>query len=184
VHLRVIATAFAERLQANERCLYLNSPTMIAGLRSYLAATGTDVAGSVARKQLLLSSEQQTSQSGDFDVDATLAKLEGLLREAITDGYVGLFASGDMLWEFGSERNLDKLLTYEVRLENMLRENPGLHGICQYHRDVLPASVVRAALYTHQTVYLNDTLARINPHYWEPATLGARAVSEMLSQLS
>ncbi len=163
---------------------------MTAGLRSYLAAAGIDVAGSVARRQLLLSSEQDTGVNGVFDTDAALAKLEGLLGEAIADGYAGLFASGDMLWEFGSERNLDKLLAYEVRLEELLTRNPGLSGICQYHRDVLPANVVQAALYAHQTVYLNDTLARINPHYSKPATLGAdraqsaRAVSEMLSLLT
>lgn len=58
VHLPVIASVIKERLDDNLRCVYLNSPPMIAGLRNYLAARGIDVAKSVARGSLVLSSAQ------------------------------------------------------------------------------------------------------------------------------
>jgi hypothetical protein len=178
-----------ERLQENYRCLYLNSPAMIAGVRAYLAARGIDVVQSVGRGSLVLSSDQDHIIDGEFNSDKILTKLGRLVEEALADGYAGLFASGDMLWEFGNERNLDKLLAYETRLEELLKTLPALSGICQYHREILPASAVKAALYTHQTIYLNDTLARVNPHHRQPGTLrletqeSERAITAMLAGL-
>jgi hypothetical protein len=68
-----------------------------------------------------------------------------------------------MTWEFGNESNLLKLLDYERKLEEFMQENPALSGICQYHRDTL--SPYAMALDTHKTVYVNQTLSRLNPHY-------------------
>ena len=189
VHLPLIASVIKERLQGNYRCLYLNSPAMIAGLRTYLAARGIDVAQSVSSGNLVLSSDQDHLIDGEFDIDTLLTSLDRLGGEAVTDGYAGLFASGDMLWEFGSERNLGKLLEYETRLEELLRNVPAVSGICQYHREILPTSAVKTALYTHQTIYLNQTLASLNPYYQQAATLrmesheSEHAVTVMLAGL-
>jgi hypothetical protein len=35
-HLQGLAALIIAKLKANCRCLYLNSPTMVAGIRSYL----------------------------------------------------------------------------------------------------------------------------------------------------
>ena len=43
-HLPGLEQVIREKLRANNRCLYLNSPAMAAGIRSYLAADGLDVA--------------------------------------------------------------------------------------------------------------------------------------------
>ena len=189
MHLPVIASVIKERLDDNFRCVYLNSPPMIAGLRNYLAARGIDVAKSVARGSLVLSSAQDHLIDGEFHIESMLDGLGRLVGEALADGYAGLFASGDMLWEFGSERNLDKLLEYEMRLEELLKTLPAISGICQYHREILPASALKAALYSHQTVCLNETLTHLNPHYLQPATLRAEtrgshgATTAMLASL-
>jgi len=181
VHLPLIASVIKERLQDNYRCLYLNSPAMIAGLRAYLAARGIDVVQNVARGSLVLSSDHDHIIDGEFSIDTILTNLGRLAGEALADGYQGLFASGDMLWEFGNERNLEKLLAYETRLEELLRTLPALSGICQYHREILPSSAVKTALYTHQTIYLNETLPRLNPHYRHPGTLRAATPESELS---
>ena len=89
-----------------------------------------------------------------------------------------------MLWEFGSEKNFSKLLAYELGLDALLKSEPALSGICQYHRELLPAAAVQVALYTHETLYINQTLARINPHYLKPATLAARRNSEIAARVS
>ncbi len=189
VYLPEMTRAVIERLHANYRCLYLNSPAMVAGLRSSLAASALDVVHEVARGALILSSEQDHLVDGEFDVDQMIAKLANALEEAQADGFAGLWASGDMLWEFGNEDNLTKLLAYEVGLEALLERKPALCGICQYHRATLPATAVQVALYTHQTVYVNQTLSCLNPHYRQLATLRAapdeadRLVEKMISQL-
>lgn len=188
-HLPVVGMAIIERLQSNYRCLYLNSPRMVAGLRTYVAAAGVDVTTAVARGALVLSSEQDNLVDGEFDADAMLAKLGRAVRRALSDGYSGLWASGDILWEVGNERNLAKLLAYEIGLEALLETEPALRGICQYHRDRLPPSAVQVALFSHQTVYLDKTLSHLNPHYRQLATLRStpdqaeRRVGRMLHQL-
>ena len=186
VHLPQIATVAAEHLAANYRCLYLNSPPMVAGFRSYLAATGINTTAKVASGALVLSSDQDHLIAGAFDTNRMLAMLEDALKQALSNGHAGLWASGDILWEFGSEENIPKLLTYEIGLDRLLRAQPKLCGICQYHRSSLPAEALRAALYTHETLYINETLARFNPHYWNEAVLvnsTATKISDSLAEI-
>jgi hypothetical protein len=94
-----------------------------------------------------------------------LGGLENSLDQAISDGYKGLWASGDMTWEFGPQKDFSKLLEYEFRLEELFRERNELCGICQYHKDTLPLDVMRQSLLVHPGIFLSDTLTRINPHY-------------------
>ena len=138
---------------------------MVAGLRSYLFAAGVDVPKEVMKGRLVLSSENTHLENGTFDVDRMLKMLSAAVIEARDEGYQGLWATGDMSWEFGSEKNLPKLLEYEWRLEELFHTLPTLAGICQYHRDTLPADIVRQGLVRHHSLFINDTLSRLNPHY-------------------
>src|SRR5579884_2306457 len=147
--LPALATKMRQMLDANYRCLYLNSPPMVAGISSYLAAHGVDVALEKAKTRILLSSDQPHLSRGDFDIEEMICKLEAAAVQAVTDGYKGLWASGDMMWEFGTERNLPKLGEYERRLEELFDRQPTLLGICQYHCDLLPPEILRWALLTH-----------------------------------
>jgi MEDS: MEthanogen/methylotroph, DcmR Sensory domain len=81
------------------------------------------------------------------------------------EGYEGLWATGDMSWEFGPQKDFSKLLEYETRLEEFFREHPTISGICQYHADTLPREVLSQGLLTHPSIFINETLSRINPHY-------------------
>lgn len=145
---------------------------MVAGMRSRLAAAGLDVEKETAAGGLVLSSdESHLSGLGcerGFDPDRMLAMLGDALDQALRDGYTGLWASGDMTWEFGPEKNFAKLRAYEYGLERLFRTRPELQGICQYHADTLPPEVFEEALYTHRAVYINQTLARTNPYFVPP----------------
>jgi hypothetical protein len=138
---------------------------MVAGIRSCLAAIGIDVGSEVSQGRLVLSSEPITSGEENFDVGLMLLQLEEALDEALQDGHKGLWATGDMTWEFGSEKNFAKLLEYEYRLEKLLRQRPELSGICQYHKDTMPCEAPRQALLTHRTIFINEMLSCINPHF-------------------
>jgi hypothetical protein len=163
--LPAMAAVIKRMLDGGHRCLYLNSRPMVAGIKSCLASIGVDVVSEVAKARLVLSSESFTSVKGDFDIDVMLHKLEDALDQALKDGYIGLWASGDMTWELGSEKNFPKLMEYEHRLEELFCKRPELCGICQYHQDTLPREVTRGALLTHRMIFVNETLSRINPHY-------------------
>jgi MEDS: MEthanogen/methylotroph, DcmR Sensory domain len=164
-NLPAVAAVVRQKLNENFRCLYLNSPVMVAGMRCYLAAAGIDIAHELQKTSLVLSSDQHHLVKGSFDVDQMMHTLEDALGQAVKDGYDGLWASGDMTWELGPRKEFSKLLEYEWRLEEFFQSHPALGGICQYHADTLPVKVLRQGLLAHPSVFVNETLSRINPHY-------------------
>ena len=174
-HLPGISALIRQKLTENYRCLYLNSPSMVSGMRPYLLAGGIDVTKEVAKGSLVLSSGSTHLADGRFNIDRMLGMLEEALGQALHDGYQGLWTSGDMSMEFGPERDFSKLLDYEWQLEEFLQAHPALCGICQYHADTLPCEVLRQGLLTHPTLYINEILSRLNPHYVERASFTAQS---------
>lgn len=189
-----LASAMAEKLRSNHRCLYLNSRPMIAGMKSQLAANGIDVEQEISGGNLLLSSEQtHLLGNWEFDVPSLIGTLERALRQALSDGYRGLWATGDMTWEFGPARDLSKLLEYEWQLEEFMGEHPEMSGICQYHADTLPRDILHKGLRTHSHLFVNELLTMINPHYLDRASFSSTTngvvelepfISELLNQQS
>jgi hypothetical protein len=188
-NLHVISDAIRQKLNDNYRCFYLNSPPMVAGMRSYLAAAGVDVAHEIGKARLVLSAERQHLVEGNFDVDRMMGTLENALAQALEDGYEGLWATGDMSWELGPHHDFTRLLEYEWRLEEFFRAHPGLCGICQYHRDTLPPQVVRQGLVSHPSIFVNETLAQLNPNYIrsqsfsDPTMADALHLDELIDRL-
>lgn len=164
-HLKALAAVTRDKLNQNRRCLYLNSKPMVAGMRSYLAATGVDVEKAIRTGKLMLVSEQHHLVNGRFDVGQMMLMLEQALVAALRDGYAGLWATGDMTWEMGPERDFLKLVEYEWRLEKFFAGHPELGGICQYHAGTLPREMIRQGLIVHPSIFVNETLSLINPHY-------------------
>jgi len=187
-HLPGLARLIRDKIRVNQRCLYFNSLPMVAGIRSYLAAAGVDVAQEVNRGSLVLSAELDHLQDGIFDPARMLDVIADAVNDALAQGYAGLWATGDMTWELGNEKNLEKLMAYECGLEELFREYPALSGICQYHLDTLPEEALHVAASKHPCVYLNETLSRMNPLYspaGSPATssLSAVTLKEMIGHL-
>lgn len=168
VQLPILSAVIKQKLEEGYRCMYFNSVPMVTGVRCALAARGIDVVNEVNRTRLVLSSEPFTSSDGGFDIDLIIRNLEIALDQALNDGYKGLWASGDMTWELGSEKNFSKLVEYESRLEKVFQQRPEISGICQYHKNTLPNEVLRQSLVTHRGIFINETLSRVNPHYASP----------------
>lgn len=162
--LSMLATIIKSKLDEGYRCLYLNSAPMVTGMRSTLAAMDIDVASELEKARLVMSSEP-VSGDKDFNVVLMLGKLEDYLNQALNDGYKGLWASGDMTWEFAPGNDFSKLLEYELGLEELFSKRKELCGICQYHKDTLPPDVMRQSLLAHPGIAISETLTRINPHY-------------------
>ena len=162
-HLPALAATLQQKLNDNYRCLYLNTPVMVAGMRSY--PQGLDIWHNTSKGSLVLSSDRHHLLEDRFEIDRLIAALEDALDRSIKDGFAGLWVTGDMSWEFGPQRDFSKLLEYETRLEEFLQQHPTLSGICQYHADTLPPEALRQVLLTHPSIFVNDTLSRINPDY-------------------
>jgi hypothetical protein len=180
-NLPSLVATIKQKLKENNRCLYLDSPPMVAGMRSYLAAAGVDVVSEMDKATLVLSSAQAHLVGGRFDVEMMIQTLQDAVAQALRDGYDGLWASGDMTWEFGPKNDFSKLLEYEWALEEFIRTHAALSGICLYHGDTLPREALHNGLLTHQCIFVNETLSKINPHF-VPQTVGihgAATVSEL-----
>jgi len=167
-NLKGLSWFLNSQLKAGSRCIYLNSPTMVAGMRSYLAADGVDIARKTTDGTLVLSSDQSHLVKGRFEGPRMLAMLTEEVHRAMADGYKSLFVTGDLTWEFGNERNFDKLLEYEWGLEELFQAYPILNGICQYHRDTLPPKAIEDGLRAHKALFVSDTLSLLNPEYTPP----------------
>ncbi len=180
--LPVIAAIIKSKLDEGYRCLYLNSAPMVAGMRSTLMAMGVDVVSEIAKARLVLSCEPVTS-NGDFNIEKMLGQVENALDQALNDGYKGLWASGDMTWEFGPGKDFSKLMEYELKLEEIFTKRKELFGICQYHKDTLPQDIMRQGLMAHTSIVISKTLSQINPHYLRSSMSIGRITSQKLDEM-
>jgi signal transduction histidine kinase len=168
--LPVVVPLLLDGLHHHWRCLYLGDPEMVRMVAAALGAKGVDTAREVGRGALILSSDRSHLVGGEFEPQVMIDGLRSLIDGALHEGFEGLCATGDMRWELGDDKNFDRLLEYEARLEQVFRELP-LRGICQYHRDTLPPKAVNDALLTHRSAYVGAALNRDNLFYIPPELL-------------
>jgi hypothetical protein len=166
-HLATLANILVEKLKSNHRCVYLNSPAMVDEMKSCLCAAGVDVEKETKKGALILTSDQTHLQNNEFDPNRMLDFLRQSVKQAVLDGYKSLWATGDMLWEFGGKIDIDKLFEYEYALEEFFHETSYLSGICQYRRDTVPPEAIRVALTVHQNIWLNKSFILDNPYYMQ-----------------
>ena len=160
-----LALHIRKKLAANFRCLYLHNPDMVTGIRAYLTSSGLDVSAAIVQGRLILSSDQSHLVNDAFDHHRMLVLLKDTHDRALADGYAGLFATGDMAWEFGPAADYSKLADYERALDAFFHVHPTMHGVCQYHEDVMPGEAVEVAHIVHPGIYVDETLSRSNPRY-------------------
>lgn len=167
--LPVVVPLLLNGLVGNWRCLYLGDPDSVHMVESALIGKGIDTDREARRGALVMSSERDHLSGGAFDPLTMVDGLRAMIDEAVRDGFQGLCATGDMMWELGDEENFDRLLEYEALLEQVFYEKP-LQGICQYRRDVVPPRAVNEALLTHRSAYIGRTLSD-NIFFMPPETV-------------
>jgi predicted HicB family RNase H-like nuclease len=167
-HIPMVAAVIKTKLEQNHRCLYFNNESMVANLRSDLMAIGVDVAHETGNNTLVFSSQMShLNEDQTFDIDRMIATLEETLNQTLRDGYVGLWASGDIAWELGPKREFDQLQQYETQLEDFVRTHAEFSGICLYHAGVLPAAAMQTGYEMHPSFFISETESRLNPAYRE-----------------
>jgi len=166
-----IAPLLIERLEKNDRVLFMGPPGMIEGIENYLNYVGFKPEQEIKKGTLILTSDRKHLKKGHFEAEEMLKLLSDAVDKALKDGFRGLWASGDMTWELGDHGSLKKLLEYEWGLEKLLQRKPALSGVWQYHESTLPLHIMGDALLTKPANYLNHTLHRVNPFYIPSETL-------------
>lgn len=165
--LPVVVPFLLDGLSNNWRCLYVGSPEATQLVDQALVANGVNTAREAKRGSLVISSDRSHLSAGTFDPRRMVEWLSNAIDDAVKAGFEGLCATGDMRWELGEDGNFEYLLEYEARLEQLFRTKP-LRGICQYHRDFVPAHAIRNALVTHRSAYLGAVLNPDNFFYIPP----------------
>jgi hypothetical protein len=176
LNLPCLGKALREMLSRNYRCLYLNSEPMAEAMQAYLADAGVDVDWEMQRGSLVLSSDRGHLMDGHFDLKSMLAGLTTALDQALEDGFTGLFATGDMSWEFGPAADFSQLMEYEWQLEDFFEAHPQLRGdlpvSCQQ-----PSPRGDAAGADRASGNLCQRRASLpNPHFDHPRLAQARSV--------
>jgi len=138
---------------------------MVVGMRLALGAAGVSVMSEKAAGRLVMTSERNYLIRGRrFELERMMQGLASALQDALDSGFEGLWASGNIGWELGPERNFSQLLEYEWKLEDFIRDNPRMGGICQYHRDTLPSEALIDGVLSHSTVFVDHARLLVNPH--------------------
>jgi MEDS: MEthanogen/methylotroph, DcmR Sensory domain len=165
-HIPIVAAVIKARLKEDHRCLYFNSESMVAGLRSHLAEIGVDVDRETMKNSLVFTSHLgHLSDDQTFDVNEMIGTLDDTLVQALRDGFVGLWASGDIAWELGPKRDFGQLLQYEMQLEEFICSHKEMSGICLYDASVLPPDAILTGHVMHPSICISETESRLNPAF-------------------
>ena len=163
---RTLVAFIREGLARRERCLYIGVPVDQDDVMAALEAAGVRAERAVERGDLVLATQGETYlRTGGFDVDDSLALMEGLVDRALADGYVGLRATGeasaplpDELWRL--------VLRYEARLNERLSRRPFV-ALCRFHAEEIPPERVQDVLRTHPLALVRGEVCP-NPFYERP----------------
>ena len=153
-------------LERKERCVFLGDPLSVQYARERLKEEGVDVEEERRRGVLILTSDRDYLQNNAFSPEAMIWFLEQGVQSALKSGFKGLRATGDVLWELGTDLDVRKLFRYERMLDSFFAGKK-LTGLCQYRMGSLPHRFVRHSFYTHPIVVM-ERQVRSGQRFYNP----------------
>ncbi|MDE2223151.1 MAG: MEDS domain-containing protein [Candidatus Omnitrophica bacterium] len=176
-------------LERNEQGVFLADPATLQQAKDYLVRLGVDVELEIKRKALSFISDRLYLQDGKFYPQNMLRFLEKGLADCVNAGFTGLRATGDVMWELGTDTDFRKLYQYEVMLDYYL-DGKKIVGLCQYRYDDIPPHFVRHSMTTHPHLVYHWLVCRNHrfynpalPYQEKPQESEAKVVSEMFKSL-
>jgi PAS domain S-box-containing protein len=154
-------------LERGEKCLYIGDTNTIATVGNAMRTQGIDVDAAIRQGRLTITKNDEIYPlRGDFDADRMIGKMTEAAKAARTAGLSALRWVGEMTWVAGIDPRPERLIEYEAKLNDFLRDNDAL-AICQYNRKLFPPEVILDVLRTHPTVVYGDLISN-NPYYVPP----------------
>jgi signal transduction histidine kinase/CheY-like chemotaxis protein len=167
---RAILPFLEHGLARNERCLCIADSATVSAVGAALRGGGIDVDGASSRGALAIATEREAYLAGGrFDPDAMIALGAGASQQAVSDGYAALRIAGEMRWALGGDPGSDRIMEYEVKVNERLPSMPCL-ALCQYDRRRFGPEVIRDVIRTHPLVIVNGRVCR-NFYYVPPGEL-------------
>jgi len=161
-------------LSRGERCLYVCCEHGVPEFRAALQRAGIDVATEEKRGALLLLTRHDGHlQGGSFDPDKMISMLHAAVEDALSAGFAGLCAAGDMSWLLDEAPGSERLAEYEARLNHFYQTHRAL-GLCQYNRNKLPDGALDHGIATHPYIRMEGPILLENPFYEPPEQAAKR----------
>ncbi len=157
-------------LERGEKCLYIADTNATTTLVNAMRAVGIVVDAAMRRGSLTITNNRGIYPlHGEFDPDRMIDVLREWARSARSSGFSALRLAGEMTWVTGIDPRPERLIEYEVKADQFIRDHDVL-AICQYDRRVFQPEIILNVLRTHPTVVYDDFVSD-NPYYVPPDEL-------------
>lgn len=162
--LEAAASFVIEGLTRGKRCLFVGTADEMSDLAQALEATaGICASRARSRGRLLFATpEEAYLKDGVFDPQLVLDRVEQHVREAVADGFTGLYATGELVYDPADE-DWRRIVWYEAQINETFARLPFV-ALCRYPRAVVPARRVQDVLRTHPAAIVRGESCR-NPFY-------------------
>jgi signal transduction histidine kinase len=151
-------------LERGEKCIYVADAKTTAALMNAMRTEGIDVDAAIRQGNLAITNGFPLP--GNFVPDGMVNFLSESAQAARSAGYSALRVLGEMTWVSGTEPRPERLIEFEAKVNDLLRDYHFL-GVCQYDRRRFPPEVLLEILRTHPTV-VYDAFVCENPYYVPP----------------
>ena len=147
--LAVTAAFVKAGLARGQRCVHVADDRTLDEVRRALTAAGVDVTREQERGALWLLTPRDTYlRDGEFRPAVMLQFVRRLERQALEDGFSGLWGSGEMTWALGREPGCDRLIEYEALLDPMTELRRSV-VLCQYDEALFGRPSIHDVLRAH-----------------------------------
>lgn len=103
---------------------------------------------------------------GEFDPDATLARIRKHYQDAIASGLSGARITGEMAWALRGILGSERLVEFESRINQLVRETPST-VMCQYDLREFDGATIFDVMSVHPLMVVGGHILR-NPFYKQP----------------
>ncbi len=169
-HKAVVTPFLKQGLERNHKVFYITDTRSSATIVSYLEEAGMKTDSYLQRGQLVfLTQNDSYVREGIFDPDRMIALLRAETAKALDEGFAALRVTGEMTWALRGFPGSDRLIEYEVKLNQFMPENPCV-AICQYDRRRFSAHILLDVLRTHPFAVIGTEIYN-NIYYIPPEKL-------------
>jgi DNA-binding NarL/FixJ family response regulator len=167
---RVLGPFIAAGIARGDKAVHIVDPPDRDRHMRRLMEAGIDAPAAEARHQLeLLPWAETYLRDGRFDLFATIARIQDLLKDGTDSGYPLTRGIAYMEWALGEQPGVGDLVEYEARLNDALADYMDV-VICAYDVTKFRGHVILDVLRGHPVVIVAGTL-RENPFYTPPAAM-------------
>jgi len=158
-----VASFLIEGLTQGKRCLFVGTPEELSDLGGPLESAGICLSRAMERQRVIFRTREEAYlDNGVFNPDVVLGRIDQHLRDAVADGFTGLYATGELVY-VPADADWQRIVQYEAEVNETFARLP-LTALCRYPRAVVPAHRVQDVLRTHPVAIVRSETCS-NPFY-------------------